>query len=47
MSGSVRLPVISHPIAYRGRIWFANSVKGRNHNSADIWSLDPASGKLR
>ena len=40
-------PVISQPIAYRGRIWFANSVKGRNHNSADIWSLDPASGKLR
>ncbi|NKB55581.1 MAG: hypothetical protein GKS00_04515 [Alphaproteobacteria bacterium] len=40
-------PVISRLIGYRGRIWFANSVKGRNHNSADLWSLDPVTGKVR
>lgn len=40
-------PVISQLIAYKGRIWFANSVKWRNHNSADIWSLDPAQGDVR
>ena len=40
-------PTVSHPIVYKGRLWFANSVKGRNHNSADIWSLDPATGGLR
>ncbi len=40
-------PVISRLIGYDGRLWFANSVKGRNHNSADIWSLDPAEGSLR
>ncbi|MEP3224375.1 MAG: hypothetical protein ABJO01_00235 [Parasphingorhabdus sp.] len=40
-------PTISRLIGYRGRLWFANSVKGRNHNSADIWSLDPATGTAR
>ncbi len=40
-------PVASRLIGYRGRLWLANSVKGRNHNSADIWSLDPASGAPR
>jgi len=40
-------PVASRLIGYRGRLWFANSVKGRNHNSADIWSLDPATGSKR
>jgi hypothetical protein len=40
-------PTISRVIAYGGRIWFANSVKGRNHNSADVWSLDPADGSMR
>lgn len=40
-------PVASRLIGYRGRLWFANSVKGRNHNSADIWSLDPANGNKR
>ena len=40
-------PVVSRLIGYQGRLWFANSVKGRNHNSADIYSLDPASGELR
>lgn len=40
-------PVASRLVGYRGRLWFAGSVKGVNHNSADIWSLDPASGDLR
>lgn len=40
-------PVASNLIAYENRIWFSNSVKGRNHNSADIWSLDPKSGGVR
>ncbi len=34
-------PYASRLIGYRGRLWFANSVKYKNHNSADIWSLDP------
>ncbi len=40
-------PVISQIIGYRGRVWFANSVKGRNHNSADLYSLDASSGDVR
>ncbi len=40
-------PVISRLIEYRGRVWFANSVKGRNHNSADLWSLDLHAQDLR
>lgn len=40
-------PVVSKLIAYQGRIWLANSVKGRNHNSADLYSYDPATGTLR
>lgn len=40
-------PVISQIIGYRGRIWFANSVKGRNHNSADIYSLDATTRDVR
>ena len=34
-------------IGYRGRVWFANSVKGVNHNSADLWSLDPKTREVR
>ncbi len=40
-------PVASRPIGFDGRIWFANSVKAVNHNSADIYSYDPRSGALR
>ena len=40
-------PVISQMIGYRGRLWFANSVKGVNHNSADLWSLDPKTREVR
>ena len=40
-------PVASRLIRYGGRIWLANSVKGVNHNSADLYSYDPVSGRLR
>jgi hypothetical protein len=40
-------PAASRPIGFDGRVWFANSVKGVNHNSADIYSYDPRSGALR
>ncbi len=40
-------PAVSQLVAYRGRMWFANSVKFENHNSADIWSYDPTGGALR
>ncbi len=40
-------PEVSRLIGFRGRLWLANSVKGVNHNSADLYSLDPASGELR
>lgn len=40
-------PIASRLIGYRGKLWFANSVKGRNHNSADIWSYNPKSGETR
>jgi hypothetical protein len=38
---------VSSLIGYRGRLWFANSVKFVNHNSADLYSFDPGSGKAR
>jgi len=34
-------------IGYGPRIWFANSKLFRNHNAADIYSYDPATGALR
>ncbi len=37
-------PVVSKLIGYRDSIWFANSVKGVNHNSADIWRV-PIDGR--
>ncbi|NNE25093.1 MAG: hypothetical protein HKN11_21030 [Rhizobiales bacterium] len=40
-------PVASNPIVYNGRLWFSASVNGRNHNSADLWSLEPKSGNLQ
>ena len=40
-------PVISQFAAYRGKLWFANSVKGVNHNSADLYTYDPNSGQVR
>lgn len=40
-------PGVSELIGYGGRVWFANSVKFLDHNSADIYSYDPISGKTR
>lgn len=40
-------PVVSRLIGFDGRLWFANSVKGRNHNSADLFSYDPDEGDVR
>ena len=47
LTGIGQWPVHAEPIAYRNRVWFANSVKGRNHNSADLYSHDPWSGETR
>ena len=40
-------PTLSALIGYRGRVWFANSVRYPDHNSADIYSLGLAAGDLR
>lgn len=40
-------PAISGLIGYQGRVWFVNSVKFEDHNSADVYSLDPVTGWLR
>ncbi|NKB20553.1 MAG: hypothetical protein GKS01_08645 [Alphaproteobacteria bacterium] len=38
---------VSSLIGYRGKLWFANSVKFVNHNSADLYSFDPGTGTTR
>ncbi len=40
-------PIASKLIGYRGRLWCVNSVLGRNHNSADVYSYDPVSRSTR
>ncbi len=40
-------PAVSQLVGYRGRVWFANSVKFVNHNSADLYSYDPKTGETR
>jgi hypothetical protein len=40
-------PHVSEMIEYGGRLWFVNSKKYVNHNSADIWSYDPVKGDTR
>lgn len=40
-------PVASSLIGYENRLWLVNSVKGVNHNSADVYSYAPARGVLR
>ncbi len=40
-------PVLSSPVGFAGRLWFVNSVKWRNHNSADLYSYDPETGAVR
>ena len=47
VTGIGQWPVHAEPIAYRNRLWFANAVKGRNHNSADLYSYDPWTGEAR
>jgi len=44
---ALKWPGVSEMIGYRGRLWFVNSVKFVNHNSADLYSYDPARGKAR
>ena len=38
---------VSGLVGYGARLWFVNSVKFVNHNSADVYSYDPASGETR
>lgn len=38
---------VSGLISYRGRLWFANAVKFRDHNSADIYSYAPEDQSVR
>ncbi len=38
---------VSGLVGYGERLWFVNSVKFVNHNSADVYSYDPASGATR
>ncbi len=38
---------VSGLIGYGGRLWFVNSVKFVNHNSADVYSYDARSGTRR
>lgn len=38
---------VSGLIAYGGRLWFVNSVKYVNHNSADLYSFAPTDGSVR
>ena len=38
---------VSGLIGFRDRLWFVNSVKYVNHNSADLYSYSPASGNTR
>jgi hypothetical protein len=40
-------PAVSNLIGYDGRLWLVNSVKGANHNSAEIYSYTPRHGALR
>lgn len=37
-------PYVTNIIAYQNKLWFSNSVVFGNHNSADIYSYDPATG---
>ena len=40
-------PAATGLIGYNGRLWFANAVRYPDHNSADVYSLDPATGAVR
>ena len=38
---------VTQLIGYGDRLWFANSVSGTNHNSADIYSYNPTTQTTR
>ena len=38
---------VSNIVAYDQKVWFVNSVKYVNHNSADVYTYDPQSGETR
>ena len=38
---------VSGLVGYRGRVWYVNGEKSVNHNAADLYSYDPASGASR
>lgn len=38
---------VSSIIGFGDRVWFVNSVKYRDHNSADVYSYGPKTGELR
>ena len=38
---------VSQLVGYNGRVWFVNSIKFSNHNSADLYSYNPSSGTTR
>ncbi len=38
---------VSNIIAYDQKVWFVNSVKYVNHNSADVYTYDPISGETQ
>lgn len=40
-------PTVSNLIAFKGRIWFVNSVRYADYNSADVYSYDLRSGEVR
>jgi len=40
-------PVVSQLIGFQGRVWFVNSTKGVNHNSADVYSISRADLSIR
>tara|TARA_B100000676_G_scaffold284942_1_gene313100 strand:+ start:30654 stop:32279 length:1626 start_codon:yes stop_codon:yes gene_type:complete len=45
--GGLHWAGVSNLIGYRGKLWFCNSVKFVNHNSADLYSFDPGTGRTR
>ncbi|MEX2224006.1 MAG: SUMF1/EgtB/PvdO family nonheme iron enzyme [Candidatus Rokuibacteriota bacterium] len=40
-------PGVSGLVGFGGRLWLVNSVKFADHNSADVYSYDPATGRTR
>ncbi len=38
---------VSALVGFGDRLWFTNSVKFRDHNSADVYSYDPKTGTVR